>query len=85
MIEPFYFAGAAGQLFGVYHGPQGIRSPRMGIVLCYPAGQEYIPRIGRSCAWRGSWRMTDLPCCGLTIMGAAIPRRMQPGHAKTVG
>lgn len=42
MIEPFFFAGRSGQLFGIYHCPRGVRRPRMGVVLCYPVGQEYI-------------------------------------------
>jgi len=41
-MEPFYFRGPSGMLFGVYHPPES-REPRdVGVVLCYPLGQEYI-------------------------------------------
>jgi len=43
MIEPLYFGREPHRLFGVYHpGPL-----RVGVVLCYPIGQEYI-RVHRA-------------------------------------
>jgi pimeloyl-ACP methyl ester carboxylesterase len=39
--EPFYF-GTAAKLFGCYHAPQTTRVRDCAVVLCYPAGQEYI-------------------------------------------
>ena len=41
-VEPFYFGNAGKPLFGCYHAPQSARTRDCGIVLCYPAGQEYI-------------------------------------------
>jgi pimeloyl-ACP methyl ester carboxylesterase len=41
-VEPFYFGTAGKPLFGCYHAPQSARTRDCGIVLCYPAGQEYI-------------------------------------------
>ncbi len=42
MVEPFFFGQSPKLLFGVYHPPQKIISQDIGIVLCYPMGQEYI-------------------------------------------
>ena len=41
MIEPFFFGGESRPLFGVYHPPTGARIRDVGVVLCYPMGQEY--------------------------------------------
>jgi uncharacterized protein len=41
-VEPFYFGTPGKPLFGCYHAPQSAPTQRCGIVLCYPAGQEYI-------------------------------------------
>lgn len=41
-MEPFYFGEPAKPLFGIYHPPQTRTSCEVGIVLCYPMGQEYI-------------------------------------------
>jgi len=41
-MEPFYFGQEPRQLFGVYHPPDGALVRRVGVVLCYPVGQEYI-------------------------------------------
>ncbi len=40
-MEPFYFNGDRGPLFGVYHAPAGEARSRPGVLLCYPAGSEY--------------------------------------------
>ena len=41
-MEPFYFRKPPKSLFGIYHPPQGIETHNIGVVLCYPLGQEYI-------------------------------------------
>lgn len=41
-MEPFYFGPAQRRLFGIYHPPPSESDRRVGVVLCYPAGQEYI-------------------------------------------
>jgi alpha/beta superfamily hydrolase len=41
-MEPFYFGKPSKLLFGNYHPPQGARIRDIGVVLCYPMGQEYI-------------------------------------------
>lgn len=43
---PLYF-GPAGELFGVYHAPDATPRRAGAIVLCYPAGHEYL-RVQRS-------------------------------------
>lgn len=40
-MEPFYF-GEPAKLFGIYHPAQIRISCDVGIVLCYPMGQEYL-------------------------------------------
>ncbi len=40
--EPFYFGAAGERLFGCYDPPRGPGRRGAGIVLCYPAGHEYI-------------------------------------------
>jgi len=39
--EPYYF-GPDEALFGVYHPPGDVEERPVGIVLCYPLGQEYM-------------------------------------------
>ena len=41
-MNPVYFGRAPHSLFGVYHAPLAARSRRVGVVLCYPFGQEYM-------------------------------------------
>ena len=41
-IIPFYFGPPDKQLFGCYHAPQSQVPRSCAVVLCYPAGQEYI-------------------------------------------
>ena len=41
LLEPFYF-GPHQQLFGVYHPPARAVERAVGVVLCYPMGQEYL-------------------------------------------
>jgi pimeloyl-ACP methyl ester carboxylesterase len=71
MTEPFYFAAGAGQLFGVYHAPEGGASRDAGVALCPPPGQEYIRShrayvlLARLLAARGLHVLRfDLSCCG---------------------
>jgi uncharacterized protein len=40
-IVPLFFGPGARQLFGVYHAPNGVSVRDAGVVLCYPAPQEY--------------------------------------------
>jgi pimeloyl-ACP methyl ester carboxylesterase len=42
MIEPFYFGKEPKLLLGIYHPPCVIRPCDVGVILCYPMGQEYI-------------------------------------------
>ncbi len=41
-MRPLYFGDARRPLFGVYHPPQGTRARDGGVLLCYPAPQEYM-------------------------------------------
>lgn len=41
-MEPFYFNTSERPLFAVYHPPHAGAARKLGIVLCYPMGQEYI-------------------------------------------
>ena len=41
-MEPFYFNTSERPLFAVYHPPHRGATRKLGIVLCYPMGQEYI-------------------------------------------
>lgn len=41
-MEPFYFRKSSKPLFGIYHSPQVGMIRNVGVVLCYPMGQEYI-------------------------------------------
>ncbi len=41
-MEPFYFGEAERRLFGVYHPPHAGRERDVGVVLCYPLGQEHL-------------------------------------------
>lgn len=41
-MEPFYFRKSSKPLFGIYHSPQFGMIHNVGVVLCYPMGQEYI-------------------------------------------
>lgn len=41
-VIPFYFGGEGARLFGCYHSPQGGRHQDAGVLLCYPAGHEYV-------------------------------------------
>lgn len=49
-MEPLFFGAAERPLYGVYHAPQRMRAANAGVLLCYPAGQEYI-RIHRAYRW----------------------------------
>lgn len=50
MMEPLFFGPPHQQLYGVYHAAVRSRASSTGVVLCYPAGQEYI-RIHRAFRW----------------------------------
>ena len=41
-MNPFYFGTSAKPLYGVYYPPRGGTARDVGIVLCYPMGQEYM-------------------------------------------
>lgn len=41
-MEPYYLGEANKRLFAVYHAPYSQRSRNVGVILCYPFGQEYI-------------------------------------------
>ncbi len=41
-MEPFHFGSSGRRLFGVYHPPLPDADRGVGVVLCYPTGQEYI-------------------------------------------
>ena len=41
-MEPFYFDTQPGSLFGIYHPPVREQVRTVGVVLCYPMGQEYL-------------------------------------------
>lgn len=41
-MEPFYFGKTGKMHFGVYHPPGRDSERNVGVVLCYPVGQEYI-------------------------------------------
>jgi len=41
-IEPFYFDSLQGRLFGCYQASTGAVPKQTGVVMCYPAGHEYI-------------------------------------------
>lgn len=47
-IDPFFFGPSDRQLYGCYHEPPTWPAREQGVVLCYPAGQEYI-RSHRAC------------------------------------
>lgn len=47
-LEPFFFGPGTHQLYGCYHEPSVWPSRETGVVVCYPAGQEYI-RSHRAC------------------------------------
>jgi len=42
MMEPFYFGNSARSLFGIYHPPQLEKARNVGVILCYPMGEDYI-------------------------------------------
>jgi pimeloyl-ACP methyl ester carboxylesterase len=42
VIETFYFGHAPKLLYGAYHPPRLDCAGRVGVVLCYPIGQEYM-------------------------------------------
>ena len=42
MIEPFYFGNSVQSLFGVYHPPKIGIARDVGVILCYPTGEDYI-------------------------------------------
>ena len=50
ILEPLFFGPSHHQLYGVYHPAARSRAVSAGVVLCYPAGQEYI-RIHRAFRW----------------------------------
>src|ERR1041385_3953899 len=39
---PNFFGSSDNPLFGVYHPPRGARPRDTGVLLCYPAPQEYM-------------------------------------------
>jgi pimeloyl-ACP methyl ester carboxylesterase len=41
-MHPYYFGDSQKPLFGVYHLPRSERIRNVGVVMCYPAGQEYM-------------------------------------------
>jgi pimeloyl-ACP methyl ester carboxylesterase len=41
-MNPLFFGSSDEPLFGVYHPPQSDVGRSMGVVLCYPMGQEYM-------------------------------------------
>ena len=40
-MTPCYFGSSGRRLFGIYHPPAGPSARELGVVLCYPAVQEY--------------------------------------------
>jgi pimeloyl-ACP methyl ester carboxylesterase len=42
IMEPFYFRKSFKPLLGIYHPPRINTSHNVGVVLCYPMGQEYM-------------------------------------------
>ena len=46
MMHPFFFGRSDQPVYGVYH-PPGMSTRPLGLVLCYPLGQEYI-RVHRA-------------------------------------
>lgn len=49
-MEPLYFGSKARPLYGVYHAAARLRPTNTSVLLCYPAGQEYM-RIHRAYRW----------------------------------
>jgi pimeloyl-ACP methyl ester carboxylesterase len=45
-VRPLYFGDPERPLFGIYHPPEGQRVRDAGVLICYPAPQEYT-----SCHW----------------------------------
>src|SRR5687768_16729988 len=41
-MNPFYFGSSQRPLYGVYHPSKGRTARPVGVVLCYPLGQEYM-------------------------------------------
>jgi len=41
-VNPIFFGTAPKSLFGVYHPPKAAQARSVGVVLCYPFGQEYM-------------------------------------------
>lgn len=41
-MNPLFFGRAPKSLFGVYHPPKASQARAVGVVLCYPFGQEYM-------------------------------------------
>ncbi len=41
-MNPFHFGSSDRRLFGVFHPPRQGHRPRLGVVLCYPARDEYF-------------------------------------------
>lgn len=46
-MEPIFFGSSERSLYGVYHRPESIGNQNRAVVLCYPAGHEYM-RIHRA-------------------------------------
>lgn len=46
-MEPIFFGPSERSLYGVYHSPASIGNQNRAVVLCYPAGHEYM-RIHRA-------------------------------------
>ncbi len=47
-VEPFYFGPRSARLYGCYHEPAAWPAREVGLVVCYPVGQEYL-RSHRAC------------------------------------
>ena len=41
-MNPFFFGESERALFGLYHPPKSATVRELGVVLCYPMGQEYM-------------------------------------------
>lgn len=47
-LEPFFFGPRSARLYGCYHEPGAWPARDVGVVVCYPVGQEYL-RSHRAC------------------------------------
>jgi pimeloyl-ACP methyl ester carboxylesterase len=62
-VEPRFFGPAERQLFGVYHPPMGRAAHPAGVLLCYPAPQEYM-----RCHWAFRKLATLLARAGFHVL-----------------